>query len=36
MNAQKCFALWAFPNLLYINFNVESKLAELGVECKII
>jgi hypothetical protein len=30
------FSLWAFPNLLCINFNVESKLAELGIDCKII
>jgi len=30
------FSLWAFPNLLCINFNVESRLAELGIYCKII
>ena len=30
------FCLWAFPNLLCINFNVESKLVELDVDCKII
>ena len=32
----EAFSLWAFPNLLYVNFNVESKLAELGIYCKII
>jgi len=30
------FSLWAFPNLLCINFNVESRLAELDIYCKII
>jgi len=30
------FSLWAFPSLLCMIFNVESKLAELDIDCKIL